>query len=111
MSLNIYQIQPWRCWVPNDYCKVCADGPFSVTFEIAYTNRNSGATGYISEACQPCTRRLIDQDPDWATQEFWNNQTRRTITAYFDVGLISHDWLQLHNVLLNEIPALAQTQT
>ena len=77
-TIVVGNIQPWEGWCAIDKCKICGDGPFSVTFEFTYWRDN--IEKYISEGCLECTRELIQQDKEYSSVAFWRLHRK----GYFD---------------------------
>lgn len=79
----VSNIQPWSGWTAIDRCKLCNQGHFSLTFEFSYWTY--GEKHYVSEGCPECTKKLVMQDREFSSPEFWKTRQegyRRFINDY-----------------------------
>ena len=99
MATDVRRIVPWVCQTgPSDKCKLCRNPALlSVTFEVSWIEYNESQ--YVSEACGTCTRALIERDPVMMTYEYWKQPCQqRNFDTFWECGLVSPHWLQLHHI-------------
>jgi len=88
-SVWVGNIVPWSGWCDTDYCKLCKKGSFTTTFEFHY--KIGGKEKYVTEACGECTKKLVDQDKDYTSIEFWKQCKlvgNNTYDKYLSYGII-----------------------